>query len=255
MRIKVLGASGSEVRGHLCPAFVVDEAILLDAGTVGLSLNITEESRIRYVLLTHAHFDHIKGLPFLLDNLATRGTRNTVTVMSGEEVIAALKTNILNDRIWPDFTTIPTPEAPVLRYAVIRPEVRERINGYTVTAVAVSHTVPTYGYILENGEGKAVAYTGDTGPTDRFWVTMNTIRVSCLITESSFPNRLAEEASRSGHLTPSLLEQQIEKMKTPPPTICLVHAKPQHRREIEEEVLALGRKEIRFLREGETLTI
>ncbi len=255
MRIKVLGASGSEVRAHFCPAFAVDDVILLDAGTVGLSLNIAEESRIRYILLTHAHFDHIKGLPFLLDNLVTRETGSTVTLVSGEEVIAALKTNILNDRIWPDFTAIPTPEMPVLRYAVIRPEARERINGYSIMALPVSHTVPTYGYILENGEGKAVAYTGDTGPTERFWAAMNVARVRCLITEASFPNRLTEEASRSGHLTPALLEKEIEKMRRPLPMICLVHAKPQHRREIEKEVLALGRAEIRFLREGEILTI
>lgn len=255
MRIKVLGASGSEVRGHLCPAFAVDERILLDAGTIGLSLNILEESKLRYILLTHAHFDHIKGLPFLFDNLVTRETGNTVTVMSGVEVIEDLKKNILNDRIWPDFTRIPTPDAPVLRYAVIRPGREETIDGYRVTAEKVSHTVPTYGYILENGEGKVIAYTGDTGPTDLFWKKLNLFRVSCLIVETSFPNRMEGGALRSGHLTPSLLEKEIAKIKTPPPRIYLIHAKPQHQPEIEKEIRALGRQEIRFLKEGEILEI
>lgn len=253
MRIRVLGASGSEVKGHLCPAFVVDGKILLDAGTIGMSLSITEEQRIRYVLLTHAHFDHIKGLPFLLDNLVTRETKGTVTVLSGGEVIDALKTNILNGRIWPDFTRIPSPDSPVLRYAVLRPGRRKSIAGYRVMAVESSHTVPSYGYILENPKGSAIAYTGDTGPTHLFWEKMGMFRVGCLIAETSLPNRLEEGALRSGHLTPSLLEKEIAKMKNPPPRIRLVHAKPRHKEEIEREVRALGRKGIRFLKEGEIL--
>ncbi len=253
--IKVLGASGSEVDGHLCPAFAVDGKFLLDAGTIGVSLNITEESRIRYILLSHAHFDHIKGIPFLLDNLVGRNTGCTVTVMGAREVIDDLRANILNDRIWPDFTRIPTPEAPVLRYAAIRPESEERIDGYKVTAEKVSHTVFALGYILQDAKGKVIAYTGDTGPTDLFWKKMNRFHVTCLIVEASFPNRMEDEALRSGHLTPSLLRREIGKMKNPPRDIFLIHAKPQYQSEIEAEIPDIGRKDIRFLKAGEILEI
>jgi ribonuclease BN (tRNA processing enzyme) len=255
VKIKVLGASGSEVTGHLCPAFVVDGKILLDAGTVGLSLNISEEDRIRHILLTHAHFDHIKGIPFMLDNLVTRETRTTVTLTSGREVISDLKKHFFNERIWPDFTRIPTPEDPVLRYKTIQPGRRVTIDGYRVTAERVSHTVPTYGYILEDETGTAIAYTGDTGPTDRFWKKMATFDVRCLIVETSFPNRLEEIALQSGHLTPSLLGREIEKMKPPPPQIYLMHPKPQYLQEMEKEILALGRSGIRLLNKGEVLEI
>ena len=71
MRIKVLGSAGSEVPGHNCPAFLIDGKILLDGGTIALSLNIREEHSLGWILLTHAHLDHIKGIPFLLDNLVT----------------------------------------------------------------------------------------------------------------------------------------------------------------------------------------
>jgi len=108
------GASGSEVPGHNCPAFLVGGTFLLDAGTIGLALNIREETGIRQILLTHAHFDHIKGIPFLLDNLVIRNTGNTITVMSGKEVIDDLQKNIFNGRIWPDITGIPSSERPVL---------------------------------------------------------------------------------------------------------------------------------------------
>ena len=99
MEIKVLGASGSEVPGHNCPAFLIDGKILLDAGTVAISLNIREEHGLQTILLTHAHLDHIKGIPFLLDNLVIRNTGNTITVMSGKDVLHDLRKNIFNDRI------------------------------------------------------------------------------------------------------------------------------------------------------------
>jgi ribonuclease BN (tRNA processing enzyme) len=243
------------VAGHRCPAFAVDGKLLLDAGTVGVSLTISEEQEIRHILLTHAHFDHIKGLPFFLDNLVSRETGCSVTVMGAREVLDDLRANILNDRIWPDFSRIPTPDAPVVRYAVIRPDSPQGINGYKVAAEKVSHTVVAYGYILEDAEGKVLAYTGDTGPTDLFWKKLSGYRVGCLIAETSFPNRLEDTALRSGHLTPSLLRRELGKMREPPSRIFLMHAKPQYQPEIERELRELGREDIRFLKAGETFAI
>jgi ribonuclease BN (tRNA processing enzyme) len=255
LKIKVLGASGSEVPGKNCPAFLIDETVLLDAGTVGLALNIREENRLKQILLTHAHFDHIKGIPFLLDNLIVRNTGNTVTVMSGEEVIQDLKKNIFNDRIWPDFTKIPTPENPVLKYRPISPSHPLDLNGYKVFLQRVHHTVPAYGYIIVQENGTAVAYTGDTGPTDLFWRLMSSHDVQCLIVEVSFPNRLEKLALVSGHLTPALLKKEIGKMSPCPPRIFVMHIKPQHHGEIEEEIAAMGRNGVELLKEGSTITI
>jgi len=255
LKIKVLGASGSEVPGKNCPAFLVDESLLLDAGTIGLALNIREENSLKQILLTHAHFDHIKGIPFLLDNLVVRDTGNTITVMSGKEVIDDLKENIFNDRIWPDFSKIPTPENPVLKYQSISPTHPVDLNGYRVFMQKVHHTVPAYGYIILQGNGTAVAYTGDTGPTDLFWRLMSSHDVQCLIVEVSFPNRLGELALISGHLTPALLEKEIGKMSPCPSRIFVMHIKPQYHGEIEKEVHALRRNGVELLKEGSTITI
>jgi ribonuclease BN (tRNA processing enzyme) len=255
LKIKILGASGSEVPGRNCPAFLVDGTFLLDAGTVGLALNIREETSLKQILLTHAHFDHIKGIPFLLDNLIIRNTGNTVTVMSGKEVIDALRENIFNDRIWPDFTRIPTPGKPVLKYRTISPSRPVDLNGHRVFLQKVHHTVPAYGYIVEQGNGKSLAYTGDTGPTDLFWRKMSSHDVQCLIVEVSFPNRLGKLALVSGHLTPALLEKEIGKMSPCPPRIYVMHIKPQHHGEIEKEVHALRRSGVELLKEGSTITI
>jgi len=255
MKIRILGSSGSEVAGHRAPAFLVDEETLLDAGTIGLSLKIREEQKLRRIILTHAHFDHIKGIPFMLDNLVTRGRVHTITVISGRDVIRGLKANIFNDKIWPDFSKIPSPGRPILRYHIVSTSREERIGGYRLVMTRVNHTVPAYGIILTNPKGKKIAYTGDTGPTDRFWKKVDEYRVKHLIVESSFPNRLEELALKTGHLTPALLEKELAKMKNPPTKIFLMHAKPQYFPEIEQEIQGIAKNHIRYLQQGEVLTI
>jgi len=253
LRIKVLGAAGSEVPGHNCPAFLIDGKILLDAGTIALSLNIREEHSLGWILLTHAHLDHIKGIPFLLDNLVTRSTGNTITVASGKDVLNDLKKNIFNNKIWPDFSQIPTPGNPVLRYKTIGTTRPFLIDGYRITMEKVDHTVPAYGYIVEKPGNKAIAYTGDTGPTNRFWERMAAHEVKYLITETSFPNRLEKLALTTGHLTPSLLDREIAKMTPPPEKIFIMHLKPQFLNEIEMEIRAGNHDNIEFLKDGEVI--
>ncbi|MEW6720858.1 MAG: MBL fold metallo-hydrolase [Thermodesulfobacteriota bacterium] len=255
MKIKVLGASGSEVPGHNCPAFLVDGKFLLDAGTVALALNIKEERNLRYILLTHAHLDHLKGIPFLLDNLVSRGSGNTITVLGGSQVLGDLKKNIFNGRIWPDFTKIPSSSRPSLRYRTLARARPLRLDGYRITMEKVDHAVPANGYIVEDPEGTAIAYTGDTGPTDRFWRRMAGHDVKALITETSFPNRMEDLALASGHLTPALLGKEIGKMARRPERIYIMHLKPQFRQEIEDEIAALGRRNIGFLQDGEVIRV
>lgn len=255
MILKVLGAAGSEVPGHNCPAFLVDEKFLLDAGTIALALNIREERTLRWILITHVHLDHVKGIPFLLDNLVSRESGTTITVLGAEDVVDDLRKNIFNDRIWPDFTKIPSAERPSLRYKVIGTDVPCEIDGYTISMERVDHIVPAYGYIVEDPSKTAVAYTGDTGPTDRFWERMAAHDVKALITETSFPNRMEKLALASKHLTPALLGKEIAKMSRPPQKIFVMHLKPQFLQEIEAEIRALGNDNIGFLKDGDLLRI
>ncbi len=255
MMIKVLGAAGSEVPGHNSPAFLVDGKMLLDAGTVAKALNIREERALRCILLTHAHLDHIKGIPFLLDNLVSRGSGTTITVMGGKEVLGDLRRHVFNGKIWPDFTKIPSASRPALRYKALSTARSHRVEGYRVAMERVSHSVAAYGYIVEDRDGASVAYTGDTGPTVRFWKRMEGRDVKALITEASFPNRLEKLALASGHLTPNLLGKEIAKMSPAPAKIYVMHLKPQFEQVIESEIHALGHDNIGFLRSGEGIRI
>jgi ribonuclease BN (tRNA processing enzyme) len=255
MRIKVLGSCGSEVPGHNPPAFLVDDFLLLDAGTVSLSLDPEAQCKITHIFLTHAHFDHIKAIPFLLDNLVLSEQDCQLTILSGREVIADLRKNIFNKRIWPDFTALPNPERPVMRYQEVTPGDPVTVRGYRVYATTVDHGVPAYGYLIENATRVSLIYTGDTGPTEKIWRLMDEHQVKALIIEVSFPDEMIGVAMASGHLTPSLLASEMQKMPTLPDKIYVTHLKPFYRDAIKSQLAGLNHPGIEVLEDGMELSL
>jgi ribonuclease BN (tRNA processing enzyme) len=257
MEILVLGASGSEGPGLNPTAFLVDGFMLLDAGTVSPSLDRAAQAKITHIFLTHAHLDHIKGIPFLVDNLVTSNQRgcHSVTVLSGREVISDLRRNIFNDRIWPDFTLIPDAASPAMRYAEISTRKHVEINGYSIYATKVNHSVPAYGYLIQDPSGHSALYTGDTGPTDRIWKRMRGHNVKAVIIEVSFPNEMVELALASGHLTPSLVQEEIGKFPSRPEHIYITHLKPYFRKTIIEQLGSITGCDITVLDGGMSITV
>jgi ribonuclease BN (tRNA processing enzyme) len=255
MQVRVLGASGSEIPGHNSPAFLVDDFLLLDAGTVSISLDKDAQCQITHIFLTHAHLDHIKGIPFLVDNIVSMNQPCRLTILSGADVIEDLRNNIFNNRIWPDFTQIPTPDRPVMRYRDIGTEEPYEINGYTILATEVHHAVPAYGYIISSAASDCLVYTGDTGPTWRIWQRMEGRNIKALIIEVSFPNEMEQLALTSGHLTPALLGAEISKMPVKPDTIYITHLKPFYRKQIEEQLAQLHGVDVVLLSDAMELTV
>ncbi len=256
MKVRALGVSGSEMPYRRPPAFLLDGTILLDAGTIGQVLGDAGQRRIRRILLTHAHFDHIKGIPSFADNLIMRDEGVCVTIHGGREVVSALRKNIFNNRIWPDFSRIKSRGVSVLGFEPLSPSRPSTIDGYEVACARVAHTVPAYGIVVSDGTGKAIAYTGDTGPTDgAFWRLMARRDVRALIVEVSMPDRMEEMAILTGHLTPRLLEAEIRKMPRVPPRLFITHIKPQHDAEIRRGLAALGRRAIRILHDGMEIAV
>ncbi|MBJ6726741.1 MBL fold metallo-hydrolase [Geomesophilobacter sediminis] len=247
MRLRVLGCSGAEFPGFLSSAFLLDDAILLDAGTIGAVLTEEEQWRIRDIFVTHAHLDHIKGIPLLADNVIIRNLQHQVTVHAIPEVIKALREHLMNNVIWPDFSTIPTAEAPVIRYQEIHPGQEFDFGAYRFRATPVNHSVPAVAYTVEK-DGARLTYTGDTGPTYELWTMAGAL--DALIVEVSFPNALEELALLTGHLTCKLLEIELKKMKKLPRRILVTHPKPQYHETIREEVALLPFEGLELLKEG-----
>jgi ribonuclease BN (tRNA processing enzyme) len=249
MKIRVLGCSTVELPNLNLPGFLVDEKILLDAGTIGAVLDESEQLKIKHVLVTHAHIDHIKDLPFFADNISMNNKGHHVTVISIPAVNKALKQNLLNNILWPDFTKIPTPDNPIIRLKNIRPEKTFIIDGYNVTAHKVNHTVPAVGYVIEDKKGKRLLYIGDTGPSDTIWTTLNK-KIHCLIIEVSFPNRFKTMALATGHLTPKLLLSELKKIRYLPDKIFITHCKPTYRDRIRKELEMFNIKHMKILKDG-----
>lgn len=250
MNVLVLGSAGSEGPGNNTPAFLIDDFLLMDAGTIAPSLDRTAQSRITHIFLTHAHLDHIKGIPFLVDNLVAMSQSHGIQIISGKEVLSDLKKNVFNNRIWPDFTLIPNGNRPVMLYQPISTRHPVQVGGYRIQAVKVNHTVPAYGYFIEEPSRGTLVYTGDTGPTEMIWKKMRKHKVRKLIIEVSFPDEMNELALATGHLTPSLLAGEIRKMPAIPETIYIGHLKPFYKKEIKAQLAMIPGVNMEVLDDG-----
>jgi ribonuclease BN (tRNA processing enzyme) len=255
MRIKVLGCSGAEYPGSNSPAFLLDDEILFDAGTLASVLREKQQMRIRTIFVTHAHLDHIRGIPFLADNIVMARKRRRVTVYSIPSVITTIRKHLFNSAVWPDFTVIPNPDDAILKLAKVKEGRVVREGGYKVTPYRVSHTVPSVGFLVEDKKGRRLFYTGDTGPTPGTWKKNGKRKIHCLIIDVSFPNALEELAIRTGHLTPRLLRAELDKMALPPGRVLITHPKPRYRRTIEAEIRRMKIDGMRLLRDGETIQV
>lgn len=255
MKIKVLGCSGAEFPGHNPPGFLLDNEILFDAGSLTNVLDENAQAKIKYIFITHAHLDHIRGISFLADNIIVARRRQRVNIISIPHVIKTIKKNLLNDSLWPDFTMIPNYENAVLRYGELKSGMPIRINDYKITAYSVTHSVPSVGYLVEDANNRRFFYTGDTGPTDSTWKKIGDKKIHCLIIEVSFPNKMREMAILTGHLTPQLLKEELLKMRHMPERILITHLKPQHFKAIKSELERLKIKNLKLLKDGKTINV
>jgi ribonuclease BN (tRNA processing enzyme) len=235
MRLRVLGCSGGIGGRHLrTTSFLVDGDILIDAGTGVGDLTLAELSQIDHIFVTHSHLDHVASIPFLVDTVGGMRTK-PLTVHATRATIEILRNHLFNWAIWPDFTEIPTAEAPFLRYEELELGASFTSNDRTITAIPARHTVPAVGYHLDSGAASLV-FTGDTGPNEALWKVVNRIEnLKFLIIETAFSNKERQLAEISRHLCPSMLADELKKLERNA-EIYITHLKPG---EIEPTMLEL----------------
>ena len=250
IRYRILGCAGGENPRSQLPSFLVNDRLLVDAGATTARLSLGEQLGIDTVLLTHIHLDHVKDLAFLADNIF--GLRPfPVQVCSIASVLKQFQEHLFNDILWPDFTRIPTAEAPTVQLRAL-PEGQPTVLGTCqVTPIRVNHLVDCVAFFIEQG-GRTVLHVGDTGPTDAVWERARHVPdLRAVIVEATFPNRLQELADASGHLTPASLDGELQKLGRPVP-LFVYHLKPQFAKEIEEELRALRDLAPNVLEAGKT---
>lgn len=225
--------SGEAMRHTTC--YGLGSSLIIDAGTGLCTLTLEELACIDHVLLTHAHFDHLAGLPLMIDSVATLRS-SAVTVWALPDVIEILREHLFNDRLWPDFSRIPAPDAPFLRFAAISDGAVE-IAGHRVTPLPARHGVPACGYRIERG-GTAVYFSGDSGDCPDFWSQADADpALAAVIVECSYPSHMSALAELSQHLHAGQVAERLACLRDQVSAV-VVHRKPGLDEDIAAELLA-----------------
>jgi len=224
MELKVLGCSGG-VGGQLrTTTLLIDDDVLIDAGTGLGDLNLQSMASIRHIFLTHSHLDHITSIPFLVDTLFD-SIKEPIIVHALAATIDALKTHIFNNIIWPDFSRLPNEEHPVMRYEVMQAGETVEINNRKFEMIDVNHIVAGVGYRVESDKG-SFAFSGDTTTNNTFWDALNRHdKLDVLLVESAFANKDVTLCHLSGHYCAELLGPDLAKLKHQP-EVYISHNKP-----------------------------
>jgi ribonuclease BN (tRNA processing enzyme) len=252
MKLRVLGCSGGIGARARTTSFLVDDDILIDAGTGVEDLSVDELARIDHVFLTHSHLDHVAALPLLVDSVGGLRQR-PIVVHALPETIAALRAHIFNWVIWPDFTEIPHYDRPWMVFEPMALGATVAVGDRSICSLPANHTVPAVGFHLYGPNG-ALAFSGDSWPTDEFWRLVNAIRdLRFLIIETAFSNRERDLAIIAKHLYPIELGEQLKNLRADA-QVLITHLKPSDAPLIAREIDAwAGRAMPRLLERGQLL--
>lgn len=252
--IEVLGCSGSiGIPGEGTTSFLIDDDLLIDAGTGLCNLPFSRLEKITDVVLTHSHLDHICGLPFLIDSVGV-GRQQPLQVHGSQHTLDALAKHVFNEDIWPDFTRIPNPDHPVMQLQPFSAGDWLTFGERRIKTVSVNHTVPTVAVVLHCAGGQW-CFSGDTHQTDALYEFLNQLDgLRYFFVESAFSNAEQWLADLSRHLCPSLLFAELTKLNQPC-EVWITHLKPKERDQIRAELLKYPEAPLQVLSAGLTFTI
>jgi ribonuclease BN (tRNA processing enzyme) len=238
MKIRFLGVHNCESQNTKLTSLLIDDILVVDAGGLTSSLSFTAQQKLKAILLTHQHYDHIRDVPAIVFNFAMANA--AIDIYSILPVYEILNTNLLNGKVYPKFLGWPQ-ENPKINFTVVEPHQTEQIKGYSILPIPVNHSVPTVGYQITSPDGKVVFYTGDTGPDlAGCW---ECIAPQLLIIETSAPDRFEAFYKKRGHLTPTLLKQELtsfRELKGYLPQVVIVHLNPGLEEETKAEIAAVA---------------
>lgn len=256
MKVKALGSSGGRTPDDALTSYLLDDNTLLDVGGACSALDEKRQLAIDRILISHSHLDHIYSLAFLLDTVQARRAK-PIEIISISRVLDIIKKDLLNGKIWPDFTApLKKGKKPIAKYRPISAGKPVKIGPYKVEAIPVNHPVPAVGFIIDDGKS-TLFYTGDMGPTPGVWQKIKSPdkKISALLTELSFPNAMESLALLSGHLTPDMLEDGMLEAGIGNTPVYISHMKPQFAKRLVKELNRIPRDNIHVVEDGQTFVV
>ena len=255
MHIRVLGCSGSIAAGCRTTAFLLDDDVLIDAGTGVGDLTLDELARIDHILLSHSHLDHVLGVPLLADSvMRRRAGRPPITVHALPATLAALRAHVFNGTIWPDFTRLPSAEAPILALQPFATGDQLQLGRHQIEVLPALHTVPAVGFAVL-GASRCWVFTGDTAPNPALWQRLRALPVASLVIETAFRNDEFQLAHVSRHLHPAALGQELQHLAQGV-EVFITHIKPGELDAVMSEISALDhRHAVQALAAGQRMQV
>ena len=252
MKLQLLPSTFDEngfasARQHLA-CFVVDDCLAIDAGSLAMATSARQKAQIRDVVLTHAHLDHIAGLPLFVDDLFAT-LEEPIRIYAPKKVIRSLHEHIFNWEVYPRFSELSNENGIVLEYCPFEVGKPFQVKHLTLRAIEVNHKVPTVGFIISD-DTSSIAFSSDTSKMKGFWNEVNAEpRIDAILVECAFPNKLKNLAEVSHHLTPKLLKKEIAKLKKNCP-VFVINLKPMYFEQIVSELSELGIDNLKVLEVG-----
>lgn len=241
MIVRVLGCSGAIAAGCKTTAFLLDEDVLVDAGTGVGDLSLDELVKIDHVVLSHSHLDHVLSIPLLADSVMRRRINNReyrpIHVYALPQTLKALRDHLFNGVIWPDFTRLPSDTRPILKLMPIEVGQTLELGSKRIEVLPAAHTVPAVGFAVDTPSGWWI-YTGDTGPNPALWAALKDRRIARLVIETAFGDDERTLADLSKHLSPSSLASELSQLAGSVP-VHITHTKPGEREAVLAEIHAI----------------
>lgn len=251
MRVEILGCSGGMSVGHNSTCLRLSDTVLLDAGTGSAKLSAEEMLKIKDILVSHSHLDHIAGVCFITDQ-DIENRKEATRLHALAETNNSFRRFVINEVLWPEIQKVVINGVHMVEFHDLKPFETVKVQDVTVTPLPVLHAVPTLGFCIHGDSGDMVFISDMINAEQEVWDWIAAREnLKYFITEAAFPNRLEEIARISKHLTPQMLEEICTtKIKQKDVEFYATHIKPLYYESVKKELSELEKAEIQVLEAG-----